>query len=753
MTFYLYAVSAQSYYTSGLVKLGLTCNLKDRRSTYLTGCPPGLTPSQELEYYGIWETTAGQPAEIAEFEERLHDHFHTHRLFRADSGSTEWFKFATGETGIIAVREFLKGQPWVCGEVPLEEVAAMSRARTSGQLKASYRKNLKILRSFDARISVLTGLQEPVIDAIFAFLSAVTERAAWFTAPCGAGKTLMTANAMSRSGTQRAIICCPRDQIQTHWKAALLSKGVFSEEEILLLGGSGTTDPTKIREHLARLRYCIIPTNMSSHLLLESVTAATPGIDTTLFVFDEVHHMAGEVSALSDSDTDSDKTTDGSDATEKEKELKGRGITRRLLQRCHEFGWKRLSMTFTPRNVYSEDGSSCYSMDDEAVFGPCIAELKLRKMIDAGVLPDYRIWTLHDVSARGEGVLAKAQAILEAWQTLEYRRDPTTLEMAETPMLHHMIVFAANKAEALALFNFFGAAGMTDTTVLHINGSHSSAEKRAIISQFETAKRAIIINCQVLGEGVDIPIADSVAFACSKHTRGQITQMLLRAGRWFPGKALFHILLPILDDKDFDSFKDVLLSLASCDEQLRDEISQRVRPPSSGAAMGGAGTVAPSVAVEDLLITQYEGGQMEDIQRCFRDVLRICCRNNAQIQRLCIQRGIDTSVVYRDVLRIEFPEFPEVPLRRDQTWFDFLHPSSSIETRIPLRTLVTTVVQPNSLFTATDYDRWVLTQSPAVQKSCPSVQHILDGYYAHERVDSYTTLCQRGGVVMVQRRR
>jgi superfamily II DNA or RNA helicase len=750
MTYYLYAVSAPAYYSSGLVKLGLTCNLKDRRSTYLTGCPPGLTPSQELAYYGIWETTAVSPSEIAEYEERLHDHFHAHRLFREDGGSTEWFNIPIGE---VAVREFLGAQSWIRREVPLTEVAAMSRARGSGQLKAGYRKNLKFLRSRDARIRVLTEIQTPVISAIHTFLTTVTDRAAWFTAPCGAGKTLMTARAMARAGTQRAIICCPRDNLQTHWKDALRVATVFSEDEILFLGGCGTTDPAKIREHLSKSRYCIISTNMSSHLLLESVTTAAPGIDTTLFVFDEVHHMAGELSAIADSTTACDTASIGSDDSDKEKEVKGRGITRRLLQRCHEFGWKRLSMTFTPRNVYSEDGTSCYSMDDEAVFGPCIAELKLRKMINAGVLPDYRIWTLHDKGARGEGIRAKAQAILEAWQTTESYRNPVTLEIAERMMLNHMIVFAGKRAEANELFKFFSEAGATDTTVLQINGAHTSTEKRTIISQFETAKRAIIINCQVLGEGVDIPIADSVAFACSKHTRGQITQMLLRAGRWFLGKALFHILLPILDDKDFDGFKDVLLSLASCDEQLRDEIVHRTRLPTGGAATGGASTIAPSIDAENILITQYEGGRMDDIQRCFRDILRICCRNNQQIRRLCIQRDIDTSVAYRDILCVEFPEFPASPLRREESWFDFLHPDTPIEMRVPLRALVASVIQPNTLLTATDYDRWLLAQTPSIQKAYPSVQHILDGYYAHERVDSYATLCQRGGVVVTLRRR
>jgi superfamily II DNA or RNA helicase len=78
--------------------------------------------------------------------------------------------------------------------------------------------------------------------------------------------------------------------------------------------------------------------------------------------------------------------------------------------------------------------------------------------------------------------------------------------------------------------------------------------------------------CKVLNEGVDIPEANSVAILYPKYSKIEITQMILRAGKWDTDKNLFHILFPITREEDLGGMEEVLISLASADQTLKEEI-------------------------------------------------------------------------------------------------------------------------------------------------------------------------------------
>ena len=66
---FLYIATAPIYHLLSIVKLGSTKEPYGRRSTYQTGCPPGLTPSHDIEYEAIWETTATSQDELFDYEE------------------------------------------------------------------------------------------------------------------------------------------------------------------------------------------------------------------------------------------------------------------------------------------------------------------------------------------------------------------------------------------------------------------------------------------------------------------------------------------------------------------------------------------------------------------------------------------------------------------------------------------------------------------------------------------------------------
>lgn len=670
---FIYLASSPVFRGLFLGKIGLTEDPYGRRSTYLTGCPPGLTPSQDIDYDAVWETTATTRDELFDMEDEIHNHFLKYRMMREKPGDSEWFNFQ-GKTPHDEVKRFMESRTWVKRQIPLSEI----KPKSSRYLRKQFHKNLQYIKDRTKRNELLNRLQEPVIAAIAMFMKD-DNKAGYVIAPCGSGKTMMTVKGIR--GVKKCVICCPSNQIQKQWESTLLAEGIFTKPQIHIIGCEGTTDPSMICSILELDVFCVISTYMSSHLMVDITSLK-------LLVLDEAHHMAGIVG---------------------EKD----GRTRRLMQKATILGVKRLSLTYTPRFVDGGD-AKFLTMDDESTFGKMIAELKIRDLIYKGVLPDYRLWTLRDESKRGSGIIGKAECILEAWGATEILRGE------EKYILHHLIVFALTVEEAKDLESFFREK--TDTLVLRVAKGDKLEDP---IVQFTNAPRAILINCFVLNEGVDIPIANAVAITYPKQSRGQITQMILRAGRWYEGKPIFHVLIPTLGDEDLTGFEEVLTALASCDEQIRDEIILRTKSdgkPSDPLPPSETGDTIP----ECIMIEEFEANQ-DEIKRCFTNIRKnmFPAKECRRIQTLCIEKGIDTSVEYA-LLRNEIPELPEDPLPKGMLWYDYLHPK---RVHLTGSDFVKTILEPNNLHASHTYDEWRGVQPTDVIAKIPSVQHITDGFF------------------------
>ena len=674
-----------------LGKIGCTEEPYGRRSTYLTGCPPGLTPSYDIDYDGIWETTATTKDELFEHEDEVHNYFLKYRMMREIPGDSEWFNFQ-GKNPYDIVKSFIETRSWMKRQIPLSEITPPKRL--SRYMRKQYYKNLSYLKLRTKRNDVLNSLQEPIISKIHTFRIDPSNRAGYVIAPCGSGKTIMTAKGCH--GAKKIIICCPSTQIQNQWRNTLITESVFSESNIYYVGGSGTTDVDVIQSLLSQESYCIISTYASSHLLVDYITS-----DVECLILDEAHHMAGIV-AKNDS---------------------GDGRTRRLMMKASELEIKRLSLTYTPRFITNEYNLDIkyLSMDDNNIFGSKIAELKIRDLIKKGVLPDYRLWTLRDEAHKGTGIIGKAECILEAWNATEMIRGE------EKHILHHLIVFASTTQEAKDLERFFKAKTM-NTFVMRVGEGDKLEEP---IAHFTSATRAILVNCFVLNEGVDIPCANAVAITYPKQSRGQITQMILRAGRWHESKPIFHVLIPTLDDEDLSGFEEVLSALASCDEQIRDEIILRsaVAIESLPSHISPNGVSFDTVP-ECIMIDDFEANE-EEIRRCFANIRKnlFPARENKRIQELCIEKGIDTSIEYT-LLQIKLPELPEDPKPKNALWFDYLHPNRI--SRMSPSDFVMTVLDPHNLRVAHHYDEWRGVQPLDIITTLPSVQHITDGYFGKD---------------------
>ena len=706
---YLYIATAPIYANLGIFKLGFTSEPYGRHSTYQTGCPPGLSPSHDIEYIVIWEIDAQTRVEGFDYEDILHNQFLKYRMMRDKPGDTEWFDFKD-QSGITLVKAFMEKMSWVKREVPISEIKPPKR--TSHQLRKHHHKNTYFLRSIAKRNELLNQVQQPVIDAILSFIQSIILSAGYVIAPCGSGKTIMTCRGLK--SVQKAIICCPSNQIQEQWASTLISESVFTSKQILIMGIGGTTDKNTIKRFMQKDTYCIITTYMSSNILVELLEEYQPQI----LVLDEAHHLAGIIG----------------------KEDEGEGITRRLMMKASELNVKRLSLTFTPRFIKNTDDveTEYLTMDDESIFGTKIAELKIRDLIRLGILPDYRLWSLRDETKRGSGLTGKAECIVEAWNAKEVVRGE------EKFILHHLIVFASTNDEAKQLETYF-INKTTDTLVLCVKGGDKLEEP---LRKFSTAKRSIIVNCKVLGEGVDIPLANAVAVTYPKKSQGEITQMLLRAGRWYEGKPVFHILLPILDDDDMSGFEEVLTSLASCDEYIRDEIILRASSEKKNTDITERFEEDGGAIPECIMIEDYDGSNLEDIRKCFTNARKYLfpSKESRRIQLLCIEKGIDTSVEYSMTLRTQNPDLPEDPKPKNQLWYDYLHPI--LIERITPQEFVKSILEPNNLRVAYRYEEWRGVQPTDVKGKLPSDQHITDGFFGKDYINFNEILSKFGKKVI-----
>ncbi|GAA2236285.1 DEAD/DEAH box helicase [Streptomyces indiaensis] len=235
--------------------------------------------------------------------------------------------------------------------------------------------------------------------------------------------------------------------------------------------------------------------------------------------------------------------------------------------------YRRLYLTATPR-IWEERLSRevaegvrdplpremAASMDDEKIFGPVLYKLSLASAVSRGLLARYQIIVLE----LQDPVLTPQRLYGEDRYTEEVRGQ--RLGALQAALLHTMaqhrlstcITFHHRTIEAQAY-----AEGLERVAAkLHANepekypakvwaewlcGEHAPEHRREVLGSFgSTAQRAVLSNCRVLGEGVDIRAVDSVALLDPKGAPHDIVQAIGRALRQKPGEGkLASLIVPV----------------------------------------------------------------------------------------------------------------------------------------------------------------------------------------------------------------
>lgn len=200
------------------------------------------------------------------------------------------------------------------------------------------------------------------------------------------------------------------------------------------------------------------------------------------------------------------------------------------------------------------------SMDDEKVFGPVLYKLTLASAVSRGLLARYQIIVLelqdpvvtperlmgeerHSEKVRGERLGALQAALLH---TMEQHGLSTCITF------HHRTIEAQAFAEGLQRVAGKLHADQPEKYPARIwadwlCGEHVPERRRGVLGGFgSTALRAVLSNCRVLGEGVDIRAVDSVALLDPKGAPHDIVQAIGRALRQKPGQGkVASLIVPV----------------------------------------------------------------------------------------------------------------------------------------------------------------------------------------------------------------
>ncbi|WP_331720642.1 Helicase associated domain protein (plasmid) [Streptomyces sp. NBC_01178] len=247
--------------------------------------------------------------------------------------------------------------------------------------------------------------------------------------------------------------------------------------------------------------------------------------------------------------------------------------------------YRRLYLTATPR-IWEErlnrdvaEGvrdplprEMAASMDDERVFGPVLYKLSLASAVSRKLLARYQIIVLelrdpvvtperlmgedrHTEKVRGERIGALQAALLH---TMEQHNLSTCITF------HHRTIEAAAYAEGLGRVAKRLHADQPEKYPAEVwadwlCGEHVPERRRDVLGKFgSTARRAVLSNCRVLGEGVDIRAVDSVALLDPKGAPHDIVQAIGRALRQKPGQGkLASLIVPVFlqpDEEPEDMF-------------------------------------------------------------------------------------------------------------------------------------------------------------------------------------------------------
>lgn len=360
---------------------------------------------------------------------------------------------------------------------------------------------------------------------------------------------------------------------------------------------------------------------------------------------------------------------------------------------------RRLYLTATPR-IWDRDANDdspdepIASMDDESVFGPIAYHLTLSDAIDLGLLADYQILVpvVADTDLRdwlATGPRAGADGVRLAGRQVAVLRAIADHRLRRVLTFHHRVA----DARAFATTLNDTASTLPDTLrptglwAQWISGDHNPQARRRLLMEFAQHpphSTAVLSNARVLGEGIDVPAIDAVAFTDPKDSPVDTVQAIGRALRQTPGagkKATLIVPVYTTPGEDIDDLlnNDAYTPLWKTLQALRahdDRLEARLADPRTHRPSLTAPTDDP-----DAWLRFDHPARSDEIALALS--LRVLAPKSAEWRRgLAAARRYHRTHHHLDIPQT-FEDTDNYPLGRWLTWQRHLHTTGALD---PART-------------------------------------------------------------------
>ncbi|MEV5249893.1 DEAD/DEAH box helicase [Streptomyces werraensis] len=384
-------------------------------------------------------------------------------------------------------------------------------------------------------------------------------------AACGTGKTFIAAAAAHRIAPHgRVLVLVPTlallSQTVQEWRAfghggpMVAVCSIEDDPRLYSLGVPSTTSAPQLALHWGRGSVTVFATYASLPVLIEAHKGlyGLPMDVWDLVAVDEAHRTSGHLGKAWAAVHDQEQVP-------AMRRLYLTATPRIWMERPQRRRWEReVEGAPVPRDPLPQE-MAC-SMDDEAIYGPVLWSMALSEAISRGLLARYQIVVvelrdpqlslqkLHGEERYEEHVRGERLAVLQAalLETMSEHR------LSRCITFHHRTIEARAFAEGLERVARRLHAADPERHPERVWAGWLSGEQDQEVrgERLRTfgarAGRAVMSNCRVLGEGVDVPSVDSVALIDPKGSAVDIVQAIGRALRQKPDQGkLATLIVPI----------------------------------------------------------------------------------------------------------------------------------------------------------------------------------------------------------------
>ena len=261
----------------------------------------------------------------------------------------------------------------------------------------------------------------------------------------------------------------------------------------------------------------------------------------------------------------------------------------------------RLYMTATLQvlserdKLYAPESSFKASMDDPEIYGEVFDGMTFGDGIEERILSDYQI------SAVGIGDKEINSAINRASEDMDVKESAKLIALEEVLSvdlkdedLTHVLSNHATVPQAQAFQRYFS---LPDWETFHLNGTMPISERVEIIRKYEKSEKALLTNCKCLGEGVDIPVVDTIFHSDPKQSSIDIVQSTARCMTKDSNKPkgfINWVILPIFHEKkgEFLSADSAWRAIVNITRRMKSEQIEGVLKGQAKRAIGDCGDLS-----------------------------------------------------------------------------------------------------------------------------------------------------------------